>query len=101
MKLYCVKCKSKTGDVSLQPVVTKNGRLRLSSKCVICGNKKSQFVSKSDIKNGGNLGKLFAPLLSKVSGPVLKEAAKKVLPAAALATITGAISGGIEKAIKG
>ena len=31
-------------------VKTKNGRLMLSSKCAVCGNKKSRFMKKKEAK---------------------------------------------------
>ena len=31
-------------------IKTKNNRLMLSSKCIICGNKKSGFMKKQEVK---------------------------------------------------
>ncbi len=100
--MYCVKCKRQTGDSGYTPVVTKNGRPMIKSTCVKCGKRKCQFVSPSQIRQGGALGSLFGRLLSKVTAPLMKEGAKKILPkllpALAMAGITGAISGATHKA---
>ena len=45
-------------------IKTKNNRLMLSSKCIICGNKKSRFVKRQDAKGLlSNLG-IKIPLLN-------------------------------------
>ena len=45
-------------------IKTKNNRLMLSSKCTICGNKKSRFVKRQDAKGLlSNLG-IKVPLLN-------------------------------------
>ena len=45
-------------------IKTKNNRLMLSSKCIICGNKKSRFVKRQDAKGLlSNLG-IKVPLLN-------------------------------------
>ena len=41
MLIYCLKCKR---NIDSKMVKTKNGGLALSSKCAICGNKKSIFM---------------------------------------------------------
>ena len=47
-------------------IKTKNGRLALSSKCVVCGSKKSTFMKEQEAKGLlSNLG--IKSLLSKVS----------------------------------
>ena len=100
MAIYCVKCRTKTGDASLQPAVAKNGRPMIKSRCTACGMTKSRFVKPADVQ-GGSLGSMFAPLLGKITGPVVKEVAKKVLPALGMAAITGAISGATHKSTAG
>ncbi len=94
--MYCVKCKRQTGDAGYASAVTKNGKPMVKSTCAVCGKRKCQFVSPSQIQ-GGALGNLFGPLLSKVTAPLVKEVAKKVLPALGMAAITGAISGATHK----
>ena len=37
MLSYCLVCKKNTENKDAKMVKTKNGRLMLSSKCVICG----------------------------------------------------------------
>ena len=46
MLSYCVVCRNNTENKNSKIVKTKNNRLMLSSKCTICGNKKSKFVKK-------------------------------------------------------
>ena len=45
--IYCVKCRSKTGNAT-KPVkrTTSNGRSMIQTTCKTCGTKKSQFVKK-------------------------------------------------------
>ena len=43
---YCVSCKKMTGNKNAKVFKTKNGRLQLKSICSVCGERKSQFVSK-------------------------------------------------------
>ena len=44
MLTYCLKCKRDTGNVDSRVLKTKNVRAILSSKCVVCGSKKSRFM---------------------------------------------------------
>ena len=44
MLTYCLKCKNDTENVSSRVLKTKNGRSTLSSKCALCGCKKSRFI---------------------------------------------------------
>ena len=85
---YCVKCRVKTGDVSPLPAMTKNGKPMIKSRCGVCGKYKSRFVKHPEVQ-GGSLGKLFPPLLGKITAPVVKEVAKKVIPALGMAAVTG------------
>ena len=41
---YCLSCKKNTKNINQKMVKTKNNRLMLS-KCAICDNKKSKFIS--------------------------------------------------------
>ena len=63
---YCLVCKKNTKNKDAKMIKTKNNRLMLSSKCIICGNKKSRFMKKQEVKGLlSNLG-IKAPL-SKIS----------------------------------
>ena len=44
MLTYCLKRKKNTKDTDAKMLKTKNGRLNLSSKCPVCGSKKSRFM---------------------------------------------------------
>ena len=50
MLTYCLKCKKDTEKVDSKMLKTKNGRPMLSSKCAVCGGKKSKFIKKQEIK---------------------------------------------------
>jgi len=44
-KLYCVKCRQFTGTRDLKQKTTKNNYQILQGICVVCGTKKSKFIS--------------------------------------------------------
>ena len=44
------KCKKDTKSVNSDVLKTKNGRPFLSSKCAVCGSKKSKFVKEQEAK---------------------------------------------------
>ena len=50
MLTYCLKCKEeeKTKTKDAKMIKTKNGRLALSSKCAVCGSKKSRFIKEQE-----------------------------------------------------
>ena len=48
MLRYCLVCKKNTENKDAKMIKTKNNRLMLSSKCIICGNKKSRFMKKQE-----------------------------------------------------
>ena len=50
MKTYCLVSRKNTDNVNSKIVTTKNGRLQLKSQGSICGNKKSRFVKKQEVK---------------------------------------------------
>ena len=50
MLTYCLVCKKDTENKDAKLIKTKNGRLALSSKCVVCGSKKSKFMKKQEAK---------------------------------------------------
>ena len=39
MLTYCLNCKRNTKNTDAKMIKTKNGRLNLTSKCVVCGSK--------------------------------------------------------------
>ena len=45
MNTYCLVCKKYTGNFNPKVMKTKNNRKMMSSRCSICNNKKSAFVS--------------------------------------------------------
>ena len=42
---YCLSCKKDTRNIDSKIVKTKNNKRVMSSKCSICNNKKSIFIS--------------------------------------------------------
>ena len=50
MLTYCLVCKKTAENKDAKMIKTKNNRLMLSSKCIICGNKKSRFMKKQEAK---------------------------------------------------
>ena len=45
MNTYCLSCKKDTKNIDSKVIKTKNNRKLMSSRCFICNNKKSTFVS--------------------------------------------------------
>ena len=45
MNSYCLSCKKDIENINPKMVRTKNNRLMMLSKCAICNNKKSRFIS--------------------------------------------------------
>ena len=56
MESYCLKCKKNTENIDQDVSSTSNGRVMISSKCAICGIKKSRFIKHQEAK--GLLSKL-------------------------------------------
>ena len=58
MLAYCLKCKKNTKNIDAKIMKTKNGRFMLSSKCAVCGSKKSKFMKEQEseglLSNLGN-----------------------------------------------
>ena len=48
MLTYCLKCKINTKNIDAKIIKTKNGRFVLSSKCAICGSKKSKIMKEQE-----------------------------------------------------
>ena len=63
MVMYCVKCKTKTESNNVIEVITKNNRKMLKSTCLVCGSKKSSFVSN---KTGEGLGDILNNTIGKL-----------------------------------
>ena len=45
MNTYCLSCKKDTKNIDLEVIKTKNNRKMMLSRCSICNNKKSKFLS--------------------------------------------------------
>ena len=50
MKSYCLKCRKDTENIDPKVSGASNGKIRILSKCAICGSKKSRFDKKSGSK---------------------------------------------------
>ena len=48
MLTYCLKCKRNTKNTDAKMIKIKYGRLNLSSKCAVCGSKKSRFMKEQE-----------------------------------------------------
>ena len=46
----CLKCKKNTESINPKISATRNGKTMTSSKCAICGAKKSNFTKKQEAK---------------------------------------------------
>ena len=45
MNTYCLVCKKNTGNINPKVIKTKNNRKMMLSRCSICNNKTSTFIS--------------------------------------------------------
>ena len=45
MNTYCLSCKKDAGIINPKVIKTKNNRKMMLSRCSICNNKKSTFIS--------------------------------------------------------
>ena len=59
---YCLKCKKDTEKVYSKMLKTKNGTIMLSSKCAVCGSKKSRFMKERETKGLSRILGLKTPL---------------------------------------
>ena len=50
MLTYFLKCKKNTEYVNSKVLKTRNGKSMSSSKCAICGSKKSRFMKEQEAK---------------------------------------------------
>ena len=70
MKSYCLKCRKDIKNINPKVPKTSNSRTMVSSKCAICGSKKSRFIKNQEVKGPlSNLG--VRTSLSKV--PILGD----------------------------
>ena len=49
MLSYCLKCKEKINIKNLRFLKTKNGRIMLSSNCVVRDGKRSRFIKEQGV----------------------------------------------------
>ena len=45
MNTYCLSCKKDMGNIYPKVIKTKNNRKMMLSRCSVCNNKKSTFIS--------------------------------------------------------
>ena len=45
MKTYCLSCQKDTKNINSKVIKTKNNRKLMLSRCSVCNNKKSTFIS--------------------------------------------------------
>ena len=45
MNTYCLSCKKDTRNIDPKVIKTKNNEKKMLSRCSICNNKKSKFIS--------------------------------------------------------
>ena len=45
MNIYCLSCRKDTKNIDSKVIKTKNNRKMMLSRCSICNNKKSTFLS--------------------------------------------------------
>ena len=51
MQSYCLMCKKNTENKNTSVVRSKNNRLKMTSDCAVCGNKKSKFNKNKILKD--------------------------------------------------
>ena len=51
MKIYCVRCRKDTENIDPKMVGTKNNKLIMQAKCLVCRIKKSIFVKEQEAKS--------------------------------------------------
>ena len=50
MKSYCLKCRKYTENINPKVSKTSKNRIMVSSRCAICGSKKSRFIDNQEAK---------------------------------------------------
>ena len=53
--IYCLKCKTKTDTLEIEQSKSKNNRLMLQGKCLLCGTTKSRFIKNQEVKGWTDL----------------------------------------------
>ena len=53
--IYCLKCKTKTDTLEIEQRKSKNNRLMLQGKCLLCGTTKSRFIKNQEGKGWTDL----------------------------------------------
>ena len=48
MLSYCLKCRKNAQSKNPEVIKTKNGRIMLLSKCLVCFSKKSKFLKRQE-----------------------------------------------------
>ena len=72
MLSYCLKCRKNTESKNPKAARTKNGRIMLLSKCAVCDNKKSKFITERESSGLLNSVGIKAPLNTiPLVGPLL------------------------------
>ena len=69
MNTYCLSCKKDTKNIDPKIIKTKNNRKMMLSRCYICNNKKSTFVSEGS--------GIFDNLIYNANGDRVKDALLK------------------------
>ena len=50
MKSYCLKCKKDKENIDPKFPGSSNGKIKILSKCAICGSNKSRFIKNQEAK---------------------------------------------------
>ena len=69
--MYCVKCRTVTNTADAQNFITKNRRPMIRGRCVMCGGKKTQFVS---LQKAGDLVNTLNTVTSGIKLPCYFQA---------------------------
>ena len=65
MLSYCLKCRKNTESKNPKVLRTKNGRIMLLSKCVLCNSKKLKFLKEQEAR--GLLSNLIGIKITNLS----------------------------------
>ena len=65
MLSYCLKCRKNTESKNPKVLRTKNGRIMLLSKCVLCNSKKLKFLKEQEVR--GLLSNLIGIKITNLS----------------------------------
>ena len=70
MNTYCLSCKKDTGNINSKVIKTNNNRKMMLSRCSICSNKKSTFLSEGS--------GIFDSLIYNINQDRIKDALLRV-----------------------